>query len=161
MGTGGEHEHREADRTENGERLACKVDDPEARVTEHGTGDELADHDRNEALLAEGEERPGEARKHENRQLREHREIMPRNSALVSIVAATRSYESWVGRQVRLVRSDVAYKHEQMALAPFPVSALDLLPVGAGVGGHVPGACERTHRARRRRPAHRELRDVA
>lgn len=45
---------------------------------------------------------------------------MPRNSALVSIVAATKSYESWVGRQVRLVRSDVAYKHEQMALAPFP-----------------------------------------
>ena len=45
---------------------------------------------------------------------------MPRNSELVSIVAATRSYESWVGTQVSLVRSDLAYKHEQMALAPFP-----------------------------------------
>ena len=45
---------------------------------------------------------------------------MPRNSALVPIVAATRSYESWVGRQVPLVRSDIAFKHEQMALAPFP-----------------------------------------
>ncbi len=45
---------------------------------------------------------------------------MPRNSSLVSIAAATRSYESWIGRQVPLVRSDIAYKHEQMALAPFP-----------------------------------------
>ena len=45
---------------------------------------------------------------------------MPRNPALVSIVAATRSYEAWVGRQVPLVRSDLAFKHEQMALAPFP-----------------------------------------
>jgi uncharacterized protein (DUF2252 family) len=38
----------------------------------------------------------------------------------VSIVTATRSYESWVGRQVSLIRADVAFKHEQMALAPFP-----------------------------------------
>jgi len=45
---------------------------------------------------------------------------MPRKSALVSVVAATTSYESWVGRQVSMVRADVAYKHEQMALAPFP-----------------------------------------
>ncbi len=45
---------------------------------------------------------------------------MPRNSSLVSIVAATRSYESWVGRQVPLVRADLNFKHEQMALAPFP-----------------------------------------
>jgi hypothetical protein len=45
---------------------------------------------------------------------------MPRNSSLVSVVAATRSYESWIGRQVLLVRPDLAYKHEQMALAPFP-----------------------------------------
>jgi Uncharacterized protein conserved in bacteria (DUF2252) len=36
------------------------------------------------------------------------------------VVSATRSYESWVGRQVPLVRSDIAFKHEQMALAPFP-----------------------------------------
>ena len=43
---------------------------------------------------------------------------MPRKSA--SVVAATRSYESWVSRQVPLVRSDLAFKHEQMALAPFP-----------------------------------------
>jgi hypothetical protein len=45
---------------------------------------------------------------------------MPRNPALVSIVASTRSYEAWVGRQVPLGRSDLAFKHEQMALAPFP-----------------------------------------
>jgi uncharacterized protein (DUF2252 family) len=45
---------------------------------------------------------------------------MPRNSSLVSIVTATRSYESWVGRQVPLVRTDLNFKHEQMALAPFP-----------------------------------------
>ena len=47
-------------------------------------------------------------------------EIMPRTPALVSIVAATRSYETWVGRQVPLVRADIAFKHEQMALAAFP-----------------------------------------
>ena len=45
---------------------------------------------------------------------------MPRNSPLVSIVAATRSYETWVGKQVPLVRADLAFKHEQMAMAPFP-----------------------------------------
>jgi hypothetical protein len=45
---------------------------------------------------------------------------MPRNSHLVSIVAATRSYEAWVGRQVPMVRPDLTFKHEQMALAPFP-----------------------------------------
>ena len=45
---------------------------------------------------------------------------MPRKSQLVSIVAATRNYEVWAGRQVALVRADLAFKHEQMALAPFP-----------------------------------------
>jgi uncharacterized protein (DUF2252 family) len=45
---------------------------------------------------------------------------MAPNSRLASIVAATRSYETWVGRQVPLVRADLAYKHEEMALAPFP-----------------------------------------
>jgi hypothetical protein len=45
---------------------------------------------------------------------------MPRTTALVSIVAATRSYEAWIGRQVPLVSADIAYKHEQMALAAFP-----------------------------------------
>ncbi|MFZ0130080.1 MAG: DUF2252 family protein [Candidatus Dormiibacterota bacterium] len=45
---------------------------------------------------------------------------MAPNSRLVPIVAATRSYEAWVGRQLQVVRSDLAYKHEQMALAPFP-----------------------------------------
>jgi hypothetical protein len=45
---------------------------------------------------------------------------MPRTPALVSIVAATRSYETWIGRQVPLVRADIAFKHEQMALAAFP-----------------------------------------
>ena len=45
---------------------------------------------------------------------------MARNSPRVSIVAATRSYEAWAGRQVPLDKSDLAFKHEQMALAPFP-----------------------------------------
>lgn len=45
---------------------------------------------------------------------------MPRKSQLVSIVTATRNYEVWVGRQVALVRADLDFKHEQMALAPFP-----------------------------------------
>ena len=35
-------------------------------------------------------------------------------------VRATRSYETWLGTQVRIVRSDLAYKHEQMAVDPFP-----------------------------------------
>jgi len=45
---------------------------------------------------------------------------MPRNAELESIVAATKRYEAWVARQVRLVRADLRFKHEQMALAPFP-----------------------------------------
>jgi Uncharacterized protein conserved in bacteria (DUF2252) len=45
---------------------------------------------------------------------------MARTAALESIVAATKSYEAWVARQVPLVRADLRYKHEQMALAPFP-----------------------------------------
>jgi hypothetical protein len=118
--SGREHEHREADGTENGEWLAGRVDDAEARLAEHEPCDELADDHWNEPAFAEREQRPGKAGKHENRQLREHREIMPRNSSLVSIVAATKSYESWIGRQVSLVRSDLNFKHEQMALAPFP-----------------------------------------
>jgi len=36
------------------------------------------------------------------------------------IVAATRAYEQWLGSQVGIVRSDLAYKHEQMAVDPFP-----------------------------------------
>jgi hypothetical protein len=45
---------------------------------------------------------------------------MPRTTALVPIVAATRSYEAWIARQVPLVRADITFKHEQMALAAFP-----------------------------------------
>lgn len=36
------------------------------------------------------------------------------------IVAATSAYERWLGAQVPIVRSDLAYKHEQMAVDPFP-----------------------------------------
>jgi len=36
------------------------------------------------------------------------------------MVEATRSYEQWVGRQVPIVRADLAYKHAQMVVAPFP-----------------------------------------
>jgi hypothetical protein len=45
---------------------------------------------------------------------------MPRTTSLVPIVTATRNYEAWVGRQVPLVRADIAFKHEQMALGAFP-----------------------------------------
>jgi hypothetical protein len=45
---------------------------------------------------------------------------MPRTTALVPIVAATRSYEAWIARQVPLVRADILFKHEQMAVAAFP-----------------------------------------
>lgn len=45
---------------------------------------------------------------------------MPRSTSLVPIVTATRNYEAWVGRQVSLVRADIAFKHEQMALGAFP-----------------------------------------
>jgi uncharacterized protein (DUF2252 family) len=44
---------------------------------------------------------------------------MQRTSPLVSILSATRSYETWVGRQVPLVRADIVFKHQQMALSPF------------------------------------------
>ena len=36
------------------------------------------------------------------------------------IVAATAAYEKWLGSQVVIVGSDLAYKHEQMASDPFP-----------------------------------------
>jgi hypothetical protein len=45
---------------------------------------------------------------------------MPRSAPLVSILTATRTYEAWVSRQVSLVRADIAFKHEQMALGAFP-----------------------------------------
>ncbi|HEY6470092.1 MAG TPA: DUF2252 family protein, partial [Candidatus Dormibacteraeota bacterium] len=45
---------------------------------------------------------------------------MPRTASLVPIVTATRNYEAWVAAQVPLVRPDLAYKHEQMALGAFP-----------------------------------------
>ena len=118
--SGAEHQHRKADGAQHRERLSRGIDHTEPGVAENGTGDELADHDRDQPSPAKGEQRPGEPGEHKDRQLREHREIMPRKSALVSVVAATRSYEAWVGRQVPLVRADVAFKHEQMAFAPFP-----------------------------------------
>jgi hypothetical protein len=45
---------------------------------------------------------------------------MPRSVSLVPIVTATRNYEAWVGAQVPLVRADIAYKHEEMAVGAFP-----------------------------------------
>jgi uncharacterized protein DUF2252 len=44
---------------------------------------------------------------------------MPRTTPLVPIVTATRNYEAWVGAQVPLVRADIVFKHEQMALGAF------------------------------------------
>ena len=84
-------------------------------MTEDETGDKLTDDDRNQPATPEREQRAGKSGKHEDGELREHRAIMPQ-----SVVAATRSYESWVSRPVPVVRSDLAFKHEQMALAPFP-----------------------------------------
>jgi hypothetical protein len=45
---------------------------------------------------------------------------MPRTTSHVPLVTATRNYEAWAGRQVPLVRADIAFKHEQMALGAFP-----------------------------------------
>ncbi len=45
---------------------------------------------------------------------------MPGTPPLVSVVEATRSYEEWIGRQVPMVRAELAFKHAQMAVAPFP-----------------------------------------
>lgn len=38
----------------------------------------------------------------------------------MNIVAATRAYEAWLARQIEVVRADLAFKHSQMALGPFP-----------------------------------------
>jgi hypothetical protein len=38
----------------------------------------------------------------------------------VPIVTATRNYETWVGTQVPLIRADLVFKHEEMALGAFP-----------------------------------------
>jgi len=45
---------------------------------------------------------------------------MPRSAPPVPIVTATRNYEAWVGRQVPLVRADIAFKHAEMAAGAFP-----------------------------------------
>jgi hypothetical protein len=45
---------------------------------------------------------------------------MPPTAPLVPIVTATRNYEAWVGRQVPLVRADLLFKHQQMAVGAFP-----------------------------------------
>ncbi len=34
------------------------------------------------------------------------------------MLSATRSYETWIARQVPLIRADVVFKHQQMALSP-------------------------------------------
>ena len=38
----------------------------------------------------------------------------------MDFVRATAKYEAWLGRHLRLLPTDLAYKHEQMRLAPFP-----------------------------------------
>ncbi|MDQ6691686.1 MAG: DUF2252 domain-containing protein [Candidatus Dormibacteraeota bacterium] len=38
----------------------------------------------------------------------------------MNVEVATRSYEAWIARQTDVVRPDLAYKHSQMAAAPFP-----------------------------------------
>src|ERR1700733_6813573 len=38
----------------------------------------------------------------------------------MSIISATRDYESWVGRQIPLVAHDLDLKHQRMAEAVFP-----------------------------------------
>ena len=37
----------------------------------------------------------------------------------MDVVTATRAYETWIGRQTSLVRSDLAFKHQEMAAGPF------------------------------------------
>jgi hypothetical protein len=38
----------------------------------------------------------------------------------MNIQEATALYEQWMGQQIDVVESDIAYKHQKMALAPFP-----------------------------------------
>ena len=38
----------------------------------------------------------------------------------MDVLTATRSYERWLGRQLKLVRADLEFKHTQMAAGPFP-----------------------------------------
>ena len=120
MGARAEHQHREPDTAQHRKGLRRRIDHTEPGAAEHEAREELADHHGDQAAPAEGEQRSGDSREHEDRQLYEHREIMPRTPPLVSVVEATRSYERWVGRQVPMVRADLAFKHEQMAVAPFP-----------------------------------------
>ena len=94
MGACAEHQHREPDTAQHRQGLRRRIDHTEPRATEHEPREELADHHRDQAAPAEGEQRSGESREHEDRQLYEHREIMPRTPPLVSVVEATRSYEA-------------------------------------------------------------------
>ena len=38
----------------------------------------------------------------------------------MKITKATAKYEAWLGRRLKIVEADLAFKHEQMRLAPFP-----------------------------------------
>src|SRR6202049_2862583 len=38
----------------------------------------------------------------------------------MKITKATAKYEAWLGRRLKIVDADLAFKHEQMRLAPFP-----------------------------------------
>lgn len=38
----------------------------------------------------------------------------------MNIVTATRAYEAWMAHQTEIVRADLAFKHSQMAVGPFP-----------------------------------------
>src|SRR6266436_6285469 len=38
----------------------------------------------------------------------------------MNLAKATANYEAWLGGRLRLLQDDLAFKHEQMRLAPFP-----------------------------------------
>ena len=38
----------------------------------------------------------------------------------MNIVKATANYEDWLATHLKIVEKDLAFKHEQMRLAPFP-----------------------------------------
>ena len=108
------------------------VDHAEARPAEHEPRDELADHHRDEPPAAEREQRPGEPREHEDRQLREHRAIMPRNTPLVSDRRRHPELRSLGGRAGAAGSSRPRVQARADGAGPVPLSALHLLPLGAG-----------------------------
>jgi hypothetical protein len=79
----------------------------------------------------------------------------------MNVVEATGSYERWANSQVPLLLKELEYKHSQMDKAVFPFLRATFyrwIQLWAEV---LPGTRRRPGPDCGRRPAHRELRDLA